>query len=68
MFAIRVKNRASHGWSMVEYSILVVTLAIALMAMQVFVRRAVSSYWKSNADQIGGGRQYDRDSTVIIYN
>ncbi len=44
--------------TILEYALLLVALATATMAAQVFLRRAVSFKWKETADGFGFGRQY----------
>lgn len=43
--------------SVVEYSLLVAIVIAALLAMQVYVKRAVSGRWKEAGDVFGFGRQ-----------
>ncbi len=58
--------KQSHGLSILEYSILVSALLLALLAMQVSLRRAISYKWRDAADQtFGTGRQYEPGVTSI---
>lgn len=43
--------------SVVEYSLLVAIVIAALLAMQVYVKRAISGRWKEAGDLFGFGRQ-----------
>jgi len=45
------------GMSVVEYSLLMAVLIAALLAMQVYVKRAVNGRWKEAGDVFGFGRQ-----------
>jgi len=45
------------GMSVVEYSLLVAIVIAGLLAMQVYVKRAVSGRWKEAGDVFGFGRQ-----------
>ena len=67
MFLRKGKKRSISGLSMLDYSILIITLTAALMVMQAVLRRTLCFHWKSSADSIGGGRQYDRSATTITY-
>jgi hypothetical protein len=71
MFNDAVLKRWSKGMTILEYSLLIAALLAALMGMQLYLRRAVSSKWREAADTFGMGRQYeDKGSraTVITEN
>lgn len=46
--------------SVVEYSLLIAIVIAGLLAMQVYVKRAVSGRWKEAGDVFGFGRQTSR--------
>ncbi|MDP3042663.1 MAG: hypothetical protein Q8N62_08105 [Candidatus Omnitrophota bacterium] len=48
------------GMSVVEYSLLIAIVIAGLLAMQVYVKRAVSGRWKEAGDVFGFGRQTSR--------
>ncbi len=50
--------RSSRGQSMVEYAILIITAAAALMAMLAYVRAATMHRMKVGVDGIGHGVVY----------
>lgn len=57
------------GLTIVEYALLIAALVLALLSMQVVLRRALSSKWRETADSFGFGRQYAPDGahkTVIV--
>lgn len=47
------------GLSVIEYAILIAVVAAALLAMQAYIRKAVSGRWRQQADSIGFGMQYE---------
>ncbi len=51
------------GMSVVEYSLLLAIVIAALLAMQVYVKRAVSGRWKEAGDVFGYGRQFEKGVT-----
>lgn len=66
MFLHKVKKS---GLTIIEYALLITALVIALLSMQVVLRRALSSKWRETADSFGFGRQYVPDGahrTVIV--
>lgn len=54
------------GIGTLEYALLLFAFVVALIIVQTPLRRAFCSRWKSAADQIGFGRQYDQGSTTIV--
>lgn len=55
--------------TILEYVLLFAALIAAMMAAQVFLRRALSFKWKETADSFGYGRQYIADgerATTIV--
>ncbi len=52
-------NRWKMGMTTLEYSVAVLAIVLALLAVQVSLRRAISYKWKEAADSFGSGRQYD---------
>ena len=52
-------NRGKMGITTLEYSVAVLAIVLALLAVQVSLRRAISYKWKEAADSFGSGRQYD---------
>ena len=55
----------SKGWTTLEYAVLISVIMAAIFAMQVLLRNAISGKWKSSADSIGGGMQYEPGLTTI---
>lgn len=53
------KKRFIKGISVIEYSLVVAVVAVALWGMRVYVKRAVAGRWRQAADTFGYGRQYD---------
>jgi len=54
-----MKISKKSGFSILEYSLLVVVVLAALLAMQIYFKRALAGRWKSSIDTFGFGRQYD---------
>jgi len=52
-------NRGKMGMTTLEYSVVVLAIVIALLAVQVSLRRAISCKWKDAAESFSSGRQYD---------
>lgn len=46
------------GTSFLEYAVLVATVALALVAVSVVVRRAISGSWRQAVDVFGHGAIY----------
>jgi Flp pilus assembly pilin Flp len=62
----RFCDKTKKGVALLEYSILVSALILALIAVQTTLRRALSSRWKAAADgTFGSGRQYDPGTTTV---
>lgn len=47
------------GMTTLEYAVVILAVAVALLAMQNYLKRAVSSKWREAADSFGNGRQYE---------
>jgi Flp pilus assembly pilin Flp len=52
------------GMTTLEYSVVVLAIVIALLAVQVSLRRAISFKWREAADSFGSGRQYEPGVTT----
>ncbi len=50
-----IKDR---GFLAIEYVVLIAIVVIALLGMQLHIKRAICGRWRSAADGIGFGRQY----------
>lgn len=46
------------GFTILEFAVIMAIIAAALLAMQIYFKRAVEGRWKSAIDTIGFGRQY----------
>jgi Flp pilus assembly pilin Flp len=46
------------GVSVLEYTILIAVILAAMLAMSIYLKRAITGKWKDSADAIGYGRQY----------
>lgn len=58
-------NNKLSGQSMLEYVVLVAAFVAAFMGMYGFINRHLQGSWRSAADSIGGGRQYEEGVTVV---
>jgi Flp pilus assembly pilin Flp len=47
------------GLSIIEYTVLIIAVIGALLAMQAYVRKAICGRWRQGADAIGFGLQYE---------
>lgn len=56
------------GQSVLAYTILIIIIASALIAMRTYFLRAVQEKYRQTADVFGGGEQYDPAKTKIIVN
>ena len=56
--------RSKMGMTTLEYSVVVLAMVIALLAVQVSLRRAISYKWREAADSFGSGRQYEPGVTT----
>jgi Flp pilus assembly pilin Flp len=54
----KIKLRILKGSSVVEYALVIAAVAVALLGMSVYLKRAVCGKWKQSADVFGYGRQY----------
>jgi hypothetical protein len=48
----------ANGLTFLEYSMLIIALVAALLAMQIFMKRTLMGKWKDAADAFGFVRQY----------
>lgn len=53
------------GFSILEYTILVVVVLAALIAMRVYVQRAIMGRYRQAGDTFGFGRQFEPGVTSI---
>jgi len=58
-------RRNNQAQSFTEFAFLIVTLAAVIIAMRVFMVRAVQDRFRKAADVFGQGEQYDPDVTII---
>jgi Flp pilus assembly pilin Flp len=56
-------RRNAAGMSILEYTVLITALLAAILSVQVYLRRAISSKWRDAADSFGLGRQYETDGS-----
>ncbi|MDD4910617.1 MAG: hypothetical protein PHR44_08095 [Candidatus Omnitrophica bacterium] len=49
----------NQGISAIEYCVLVIVMVAAVMTMQVYLKRAMQGRWRTAADAIGFGWQYE---------
>lgn len=53
------------GFSILEYTILVVAVLAALIVMRSYLQRAIMGRYRETADAFGFGRQFDPANTII---
>ena len=44
--------------ALIEYAVFILVIVLAVIAVQDYLRRAISGKWKASADAFGYGRQY----------
>lgn len=54
--------RTFKAQSILEYSVVIVVIIAALLAMQVYIKRGMQGRWKEAVDQVG--EQYDPKTTT----
>lgn len=59
-----LKHNKKKGQSLLEYTILIIFILIVFLAFQKYIVRGLSGRWKSSADALGYGRQYDPNKTI----
>lgn len=52
-------TREKRGLSSLEYAVLILTLVLALLSVQVILKRAISGKWKTAVDGTFGPGQYE---------
>jgi Flp pilus assembly pilin Flp len=62
----KIYIRLLKGASIVEYMLMIAAVAVAVIGMSVYLKRAVSGKWKQSVDVFGYGRQYDPNSTKTL--
>jgi Flp pilus assembly pilin Flp len=53
------------GFLAIEYAVLIAIIVAALIAMQGYIRKAISGRWRESADSIGFGMQYEPRVTRV---
>jgi Flp pilus assembly pilin Flp len=56
---MRRKNRRSLAQSILEYTVVMIVVVAALIAMFGFLKRHLQAKWQESADTFGQGRQYE---------
>lgn len=52
----------------IEWLVLIVLIVLALLAMQLYLKRSVNGRFKSAGDSFGQGRQYEPGVTIVTWN
>lgn len=52
------------GFLSLEYAVLIVVCAASFLAMAVYIKRSVMGKWRTSADTMGFGRQYEPGVTA----
>lgn len=56
----KFRDKFKKAFSLLEYALLIAIVVAALMAMAIYIKRALSGKWRSATDEyFGQGRQYD---------
>ena len=67
---ILLKLRQRRALTILEYSLLLACIVFALLAAQVYLKRALMFKWRESVDSFGHGRQYaptgsDHPTTIL---
>lgn len=54
-----ISNRRQRGFLALEQALLIAAVAAALIAMSVYIKRAISGKYRDVGDSFGLGRQYE---------
>ena len=57
-------KREKRGLSSMEYTVLIFTLVLALLSVQVILRRAISGKWRAAVDGTFGSEQYENGTVT----
>jgi len=60
-----MRRRYMRGMSTLEYTMILVIAAAALIGIEIYVKRAICGRWRQAADTFGFGRQYNTSSLKI---
>ena len=60
-------KKLKRGSSIVEYMMIVLFLSAALFVFQFYIVRGFAGRWRAIGDVFGGGRQYDKDTTLDCF-
>lgn len=66
LWKVKDNNTSFKAQTTIEYAIFIILIAVALIASQVYIKRAIQGRWKEAADSIG--QQYDYHSTFVDSN
>jgi Flp pilus assembly pilin Flp len=47
-----------NGYTLLEYAMLILVVVVALIGMQLYLKRSLAGKWKQAVDSVGFGRQY----------
>ena len=61
----RAKGYLNRGFLSLEYAFLIAVVVVALIALSVYLRRALCGKWRDAGDTFGYGRQYDQGATRV---
>lgn len=62
----KFRDKLKKAFSLLEYALLIAIVVAALMAMAIYIKRAVSGKWRSGVDEsFGRGRQYEPGLTSV---
>jgi uncharacterized protein (UPF0333 family) len=59
------KRSNKSAQAMLEYAVLIAAFVAAFAVMFGFLSRHIQGSWRSSADSIGGGRQYEEGVTIV---
>ena len=62
------KQKSKRGVFTVEFMVLIVIIVLALLAMQLYLKRSVNGRFRSAGDSFGQGRQYEPGVTRVTFN
>lgn len=59
-----MQRKNKQAQSFLEYAILIIIVVAALLAMRIYMLRAVQEKYRQNGDVFGEGEQYESEVTI----
>lgn len=59
-----MQRKNKQAQSVLEYAVLIIIVVAALLAMRIYMLRAVQEKYRQSADVFGEGEQYESEVTI----